>query len=796
MSDSTTAPRPKAARASDAGWRFWIDRGGTFTDVVACDPGGALHALKLLSDDPDRYPDAAAEGIRRMLAQHPAQPARVAEIRMGTTVATNALLERTGEPTVLVTTRGFGDALRIGYQHRPDIFARHIERPAPLYAEVIEVDERVGADGDTIVPLDEAALERALSDCAGRGLRAAAIVFMHGYRYTAHERLAARVAKRAGFTQVSTSHEVMPLMKFVGRGDTTVADAWLSPLIRRYLGGFQADIAAVAGDAPVRIMQSSGRLTSAAAYRGRDSVLSGPAGGIVGMARTGAMAGVKRMIGFDMGGTSTDVSLYRGAYARTQDTEIAGVRLRAPMMDIHTVAAGGGSVLRFAAGRFLVGPQSAGADPGPACYGKGGPLTVTDANVCLGKIQPWAFPAVFGRDGASPIDAELTAARFDALAAELAADSAADGDRTPHTGIDVAEGFIAVAVDRMAQAIRKVSLQRGHDASEYTLACFGGASGQHACLVADALGMTEVFVHPLAGVLSAYGMGLASMGTLKFRALEMPLDNAGVTALDAALEDLAARARASLERQGVDAATVSCTRTARLRYAGTDTALEVDAGAADAMRAAFSDAHARQFGFVEPDRALIIEAAAVEATGGHAGIDEPQLELTDAPLPAPLETVPVRMAGTTAPTAVFRVPDLAPGHRVAGPALLIDANATLIVEPGWEARVTDRRHLVMTRRRARARSAASTAVDPVRLELFNNLFMHIAEQMGTVLARTASSVNIKERLDFSCALFDGDANLIANAPHMPVHLGSMGESVAAIMQARSGRMQPGDVCLL
>ena len=755
-------------------WHFWIDRGGTFTDVVAVRPDGGLETAKLLSEDPGRYDDAAVAAIRRLtgIAHGPLPPA---DIRIGTTIATNALLERKGERVLLVTTRGFGDALTIGYQDRPDIFARDIRRPPPLAAEVLEVDERVSAAGDILVPLDIAAAEAGMRAAFARGLRSVAIVLMHGWKHQAHEAALAERARAIGFAQVSVSHEVAPVMKLVARGDTTLVDAYLSPALDRYT----AALAAALGDdqAPL-FMQSSGGLADARAFRGKDALLSGPAGGIVGMAGTARAAGFDHVIGFDMGGTSTDVSLYAGRYDRRTDAVIAGTRVAVPMMRIDTVAAGGGSICAFRDGRFTVGPESAGAVPGPACYRRGGPLTVTDCNLILGKIQPDHFPRVFGERGDQPLDRAAAAARIDEL---IAASGAA------LTREQAAQGLIAIAVGAMAQAIRTISVARGHDPAGYVLASFGGAGGQHACLVADALGIERVMIHPLAGVLSAYGMGLADRRVVRERTLDLPLEDGG--ALDGALARLAEDARAALSAQGVAADAVEAG--ARLRYARTDQGIEVPYGEATAMRAAFEQAHRRQYGFVGDD-ALVVDLLRVEAVA-HAA--------TPARMPAlpPASAAPltVDVPGGTMP--LHRREALAAGAQVDGPALIVDAVSTTMVEPGWRAAVDAGGSLILTRIAARPRPSADAAVDPVRLEVFAGLFMGVAEEMGAALQRSAASVNIRERLDFSCALFDADGNLVANAPHIPVHLGSMGDSIRTVISARSGDgrgMRDGDVYAL
>jgi 5-oxoprolinase (ATP-hydrolysing) len=774
----------------DGRWEFWIDRGGTFTDVVARRPDGALAVHKLLSENPGAYDDPAVAGIRHLLGVAPGQeiPAeRIAVVRLGTTVATNALLERKGEPCVLVITAGFGDALRIAYQDRPKIFDREIVRPDLLYSAVIEATERVGADGTVLVPLDEAAVARGLRAAHRAGFRAVAVVCLHGYRYPAHEARIGEIARETGFTQVSLSHETSPLMKLVSRGDTTVVDAYLSPVLARY-------VASVTGELPgvrVQFMQSHGGLTDARSFRGKDSILSGPAGGIVGMARTAEAAGFGRVIGFDMGGTSTDVSHFAGEFERQYETQVAGVRMRAPMLAIHTVAAGGGSVLGFDGSRYRVGPGSAGAVPGPAAYRRGGPLTVTDANIMLGRIQASHFPAVFGPAGDQPLDTTVVAGKFAALAAEI---GAATGQRPAPE--EVAAGFLAIAVANMANAIKKISVQRGYDVTRYVLATFGGAGGQHACAVADALAIETVLIHPLAGVLSAYGMGLADLTAMREQAVEAPLAEALLPELGEIAGALEASARAELADGGADQARVTTVRRAHLRYEGTDTALPVPLGPAAEMTAGFESAYRQQFSFLMPGKTIGVEAVSVEAIAA-SGAPSRGRPLPPGTAGTADSSAAMYVAGKWADVPLARRRDLRPGAGVDGPALITEDFATTVVEEGWRAEVTPGLDLLLTRVAPRpGRSAAGTGVDPVMLEIFNNLFMSVAEQMGARLRATAHSVNIKERLDFSCAVFDASGGLIANAPHMPVHLGSMGESIAMVAARNAGTMRPGDVYML
>ena len=778
-----------------AGWSFWIDRGGTFTDIVARDPDGRLLVRKLLSEDPARYRDAAVAGIAAILdeAGEALETAAIEAVKMGTTVATNALLERRGEPTLLAITRGFADALSIGYQNRPRLFDRHIVKPTALYSAVLEIDERIGAEGAVVRPLDLAAARSGLQAAYDAGLRAVAVVLVHGYRFPAHEDAVAQAARDIGFTQVSVSHQVSALIKLVGRGDTTVADAYLSPVLRRYVDEVAA---ALPASTRLMFMQSSGGLTDASLFGGADAVLSGPAGGIVGMARTAGEAGLDRVLGFDMGGTSTDVSHFAGVYERTTEAVVAGVRIRSPMLAIHTVAAGGGSICFFDGTRLRVGPASAGARPGPAAYRNGGPLTITDCNLILGKIRPEAFPAVFGPAGDQPLDPAASLARLQAVAEAV---RAATGQ--VFSPPELAEGFVAIAVEAMAKAIRQISVQRGYDLSLYALACFGGAGGQHACLVADALGIGKVMIHPLAGVLSAYGMGCAEVGVVREATVEARLTADGQAGLEQLLTGLQAATGAALDAQGLAFAARRFAPRARLKYEGSDTAIEVDFGAAGAMRAAFLARHRARFGFAAPDKPVTVEALSVEAVGEAAGApDAAPAQAGSRAAPTAIATAAARMDGREQATPVFDRPTLSPGAVIEGPALIVEATGVTAVEPGWRASVDARANLILERKTLRARPAANeTAAEPIRLTLFNNRFMAVAEEMGAALQATAYSVNIKERLDFSCAVFDAAGALVANAPHIPVHLGSMGASVQAVMAGRAadGRgLRPGDVYML
>ncbi len=772
-----------------ASWEFWIDRGGTFTDVIGRRPDGSLVTHKLLSENPEAYADAAVAGIRHLLGLAPAEAipaARIGAVKMGTTIATNALLERKGERTLLAISKGFRDALRIGYQARPKIFAKHIVKPDMLYERVVEIDERVRADGtvEREVDLDaaKAELERAKAD----GIRAVAVVLMHAYRYGEHERRVADLARRIGFEQVSASHDVSPLIKLVGRGDTTVVDGYLSPILRQYVARVAGDLSP-RGDKDQRLMfmMSSGGLTAAELFRGKDAILSGPAGGVVGMAETGRQAGFTRLIGFDMGGTSTDVSHFAGEYERAFETEVAGVRMRAPMMRIHTVAAGGGSILHFDGARFRVGPDSAGANPGPTCYRRGGPLAVTDANVMVGKLIPDFFPKIFGPQQNEPLDATAVGEAFAALAGKI-------GDGRPPE--QVADGFIKIAVENMANAIKKISVQRGYDVTRYALNCFGGAGGQHACLVADALGMTSVLIHPFSSLLSAYGMGLADIRSVRQQAIEEPFGEKARAKLESMARRLARATVGEVAGQGVAAAKIKLHTRAHIRYAGTDTALIVDAGPLAKMKSAFERAHKAQFGFIDRAKSLVIEAVSVEAVGGGATFREKSRKMRRAELPRPARRARFFSGGKWHRAGVYARETLAPGHKVKGPAIIIEPHQTVVVEDGWQAELTAKNHLVLRRIKKLVRArAVGTKADPVMLEVFNNLFMSIAEQMGVALQNTAYSVNIKERLDFSCAVFDGDGSLVANAPHMPVHLGSMDRAVETVIRENKGKVRPGDV---
>ncbi|MDI6024994.1 hydantoinase B/oxoprolinase family protein [Corticibacterium sp. UT-5YL-CI-8] len=814
-------------------WDFWIDRGGTFTDVIGRDPDGRLHPCKLLSENPEAYRDAAIHGIRTLLGVEPNAPipsGMIDTVKMGTTVATNALLERKGDRVLLLITKGFRDALRIAYQARPDIFAKEIILPEQIYERVVEVEERVRVDGTVEIALDPETAKTEIERAKADGIDAVAIVFMHSWKYPDHEAGMAELCRKLGFGQVSVSHEVSPLIKLVGRGDTTVVDAYLSPILSRYVdrvagelgiaaaptsplwggraegagGGILEDFTtptpALRADPPPKgdgdqprllFMMSSGGLTSADLFKGKDALLSGPAGGVVGMVETARLAGFERVIGFDMGGTSTDVAHYDGEYERAFDTEVAGVRVRAPMMRIHTVAAGGGSILHYEAGRFRTGPDSAGANPGPACYRRGGPLAVTDANVMLGKLQPDFFPAIFGPEQDQTLDRTVVRERFEALAAEIG-----DG-RSPE---NVAEGFVIIAVENMANAIKKISVQRGYDVTGYLLNCFGGAGGQHACLVADALGMEAVLIHTFSGLLSAYGIGMSGVFASRQQGFIRTLAEETAETLDIAIATLCEAVFAELAAQGVPEDAVSWRPILHIRYDGTDTTLPVNFSAQSIgeARKTFEAAHKAQFGFIYPDKPLVIETVEVQGQDGRiAGRDETDQPLEAEATGATPETRPLFCGGEWHDAAIHRRETLKPGHRIAGPALIIESHQTIVVEPGWGAEITAKDHVLLRRTEKKRRQAAlGTAADPVMLEVFNNLFMSIAEQMGVTLQNTASSVNIKERLDFSCAVFDRTGALVANAPHMPVHLGSMDRSVEAVIRQNEGNIRPGDVFAL
>ncbi|VXD13281.1 hydantoinase B/oxoprolinase family protein [Planktothrix paucivesiculata] len=794
----TSTPQQQATK-----YQFWIDRGGTFTDIVARKPDGTLITHKLLSENPQHYADAVIQGIREILELSPHQtiPGElISEVKMGTTVATNALLERKGDRTLLIITKGFKDALRIGYQNRPDIFARQIILPQMLYEQVIEVEERYTAQGDELKPVDLELLKPQLEQVYQTGIRSCAIVLMHSYRYPKHEQQIATLAQEICFTQISVSHQVSPLIKLVSRGDTTIVDAYLSPILRRYIDQvtiqLNSDLSLARGTSnPIQLMfmQSNGGLTNAQNFQGKDSILSGPAGGIVGAVQTSLKAGFNSIITFDMGGTSTDVAHFNGEYERQFETEIAGVRMRTPMMAIHTVAAGGGSILSFDGSRYRVGPESAGAYPGPACYRNGGPLTVTDANVMLGKIQPQFFPKVFGETGNLPLDAEIVQQKFRELALEIHTQTADN-----RTSEQVATGFITIAVENMANAIKKISLQRGYDISNYTLCCFGGAGGQHACLIADTLGMKQIFIHPYAGVLSAYGMGLADIRILREKAIEKPLTEGLIPDLEYIFSGLETEAKTELENPD---SKIEIILKLNLKYEGTDSILSVDfVSHLSSITKQFEQQHQIRYGFIKPEKILIVESITTEIIQQMDTPEEPILNRTRNQLPTPIDIVPMYTPDEWKQTPIFNRNDLQPGDIIQGPAIIIESIGTNIIESGWQGELTEKNYLVLKSihsiKPPLVRENQDIKVDPVKLEIFKNLFQFIAEQMGIVLQNTATSVNIKERLDFSCALFNQQGQLVANAPHIPVHLGSMSDSIKSLIVAKGETLKPGDVYLL
>ena len=767
-------------------WEFWIDRGGTFTDVVALDPDGSVHTHKLLSENPERYQDAAVQGIRDMMGVSGRFPDNsIGAVKMGTTVATNALLERKGERVLLLITKGFRDLLLIGYQTRPRLFDLAIKRPDLLYEDVAELDERLDADGKTAHPLNESTARDALQVAYDKGIRSVAIAGLHAYLNPTHEKRVMKIAAEIGYSQITASHQVSQLAKLVGRGDTTVVDAYLSPILRHYVDQVAGALDVGRACDALLFMQSNGGLTDAQLFQGKDAILSGPAGGIVGMVKTGEIAGHSKLIGFDMGGTSTDVSHYAGDYERNFETEVAGVRMRAPMMDIHTVAAGGGSICTFRDGRFQVGPESAGADPGPACYRRGGPLTVTDCNVMLGKLNPAYFPPVFGPEGDMPLDAGAVREKFTALANMVSAETG-EAPRNPE---DMAEGFLRIAVDNMANAIKKISVQRGHDVTQYTLQCFGGAGGQHACLVADALGIRKVLIHPHAGVLSAYGMGLAEVRAMREVQMDAPLTE--IFKAESALAIITKDARDEVTCQGIEDVTTQSR--AHLRYDGSHQALDVPFGTTKDMQADFEAAHRQRFGFHSPEREILFDMLSAEAIGQTGQAPEPSLPSGAGVIKA---NIPLHADGVWQDVALYERSELSPNVRVTGPAVITEATGTNVIEPGWAATVDPMGNLILERISAKLRArAAGTSADPVLLEVFNNLFMSVADQMGITLANTSWSVNIKERLDFSCAIFNQLGDLVANAPHVPVHLGSMSDSIRTVMRLNPD-VKEGDAFML
>ncbi|MCY4306349.1 MAG: hydantoinase B/oxoprolinase family protein [Aestuariivita sp.] len=772
-------------------YQFWIDRGGTFTDIICLSPQGRIITKKLLSENPEQYRDAAMQGIRDCLglkSQEAIPPEKIKAIKIGTTVATNALLERKGERTLLMITKGFGDLLRIGYQARPDLFSLKIKRPQLLYERAEEVDERLDEKGQVVRTLNEDTARRKLKKAYADGIRSVAIAFMHGYINPVHERRIAEIAKEVGFTQISVSHEVSPLMKLVSRGETTVVDAYLSPILKHYIQQIKIELGQN-NNSRLMFMQSNGGLTDALLFRGKDAILSGPAGGVIGMIKTGELAGFKKIIGFDMGGTSTDVCHYAGTLERSFETDVAGVKLRAPMMRIHTVAAGGGSILHYQDGRFQVGPDSAGADPGPTCYRRGGPLTVTDCNVMLGKLQPHHFPSVFGPNSDEPLDVGAVRTKFTILAKHIAEKSR----EAPKRPEEIAEGFLRVAVENMANAIKKISVQRGYDVTQYVLQCFGGAGGQHACLVSDILGIQKILIHPYAGVLSAYGIGLAETRTLKQRQFEQAISN--INAAKDELDLLAEIALSEMATQGIDRKYIHTEYRAHLRYSGSHQSLEVKFGNEAELRKRFEDAHHSRFGFISKDQALSFETLVVEAISESEKITD-CAQTYDMRKPKPIDHVNSVFSGNDMTVPLFDRDTMQPGNWVTGPAIIKEKTGTNIVESGWKADLNQYGHMILSRVVPReVKETIGTKADPVMLEIFNNLFMSIAEQMGATLANTAHSVNIKERLDFSCALFDSQGGLVANAPHVPVHLGSMSDAIRTIIRLNPD-LKAGDVFAL
>ena len=796
MTNSSNSPT-NGQKADNPTWFFWIDRGGTFTDVIAQSSAGALVVHKLLSENPKLYADAALQGIRDVLnipSTAPIPAERIAEVRMGTTVATNALLERNGERTAFVVSKGFADALRIAYQARPQLFALHIKRPEPLYEHVIEIDERIGASGHVLKAINVRAARDALKTAYQNGIRTCAVCLMHGYKYPLHEKILYRIAKEIGYQQISVSHEVSPMIKFVSRGGTTVVDAYLSPVLLRYLRRMSAALPKVR----ILFMQSSGGLIAADNFRARDSLLSGPAGGIVGAVEAGLQAGYKHIISFDMGGTSTDVAHFAGNYERTYDSQVAGIHLQTPMLNIHTIAAGGGSIIKYQNGRYQVGPESAGADPGPASYRKGGPLTLTDCNLMLGRIQPRYFPMLFGSDGKQSLDLDIVEKKFHTLTEDI--NLSRGENRSQH---EVAAGFLTVAVNNMAQAIKKISVQRGYDLSRYTLCCFGGAGGQHACQVADMLGIKRILMHPLASVLSAYGMGRANLNALISRSVELPIAEAHSEALNQIWQTLIIQANAELNQPNNSSRRIHIYRHVHIRYQGSDFTLEVDFDKHKNLHTAFAALHQQRFGFTLPDTPLIIANLSVEIVKA-ANIVSKWHTISAQHATQGIKPIAVTFYtnGEMREARLYERKALAPAQVIKGPALIVEPTQTIVIEPQWQAEITEQNDLLLGRQKKSSThftyssKAAATAPDPAQLEIFNHLYMSIAEQMGITLANTAHSVNIKERLDFSCAIFDRDGGLVANAPHVPVHLGSMGETVRTVIKQCAETMQDGDVYVL
>ena len=776
-------------------WQFWIDRGGTFTDIIGRSPKGDISTHKLLSENSTQYKDAAIQGIRDLLCLKDEEDIpidQIDSIKMGTTVATNALLERKGENTLLAISSGFADILRIGYQQRPKLFSLDIKLPDMLYSNIVEIEERIDINGKIIKKLDPIETKKLLKDAFDQGFKSIAIVLMHGYRHQSHEKQVSTIAKKIGFEQISVSHRVSPLMKIIPRGDTTVVDAYLSPILRRYVNQVKSALGpAQKGFEKLMFMQSNGGLTDANYFHGKDAILSGPAGGVVGMVKTGEKVGLDKLIGFDMGGTSTDVCHFNGEYERTLETKVAGVILRSPMMLINTVAAGGGSILHFDGSRYRVGPDSAGAYPGPACYRNGGPLTVTDCNVMLGKLNPEFFPKIFGPNANQNLDLSIVEKKFTALAKKISLET-----MKTVTPSAVAEGFLSIAVESMANAIKKISVQRGYDVSNYALSCFGGAGGQHACLVADRLGIKKIHLHPYAGVLSAYGIGLAESRKINDLAVELPLEKGVIDHLSKSFTKLHFDGKEDLVSQNLNENLFQYTDRVYLRYQDSDTSLAVKFENVEGMKLCFENTHRARFGFISPEKLVIIESIQAEVSCQSEQF-ESNIIIPNKIKTKTLTTQDVFINGKLEETIFYNRDEIKPNEKLSGPAVIIEPTSTIIVEPGWEATLKESNDLILTRtQKIKRASAIGTSVDPIMLEIFNNLFMNVAEQMGMVLENTASSVNIKERLDFSCALFSPTGNLVANAPHVPVHLGSMSECIKTIIRENSSTMNPGDAFLI
>ena len=774
-------------------WQFWIDRGGTFTDIVAKKPDGKIIIDKLLSENSDAYKDAAIEGIRRILELKKDDKIPtdiISSVKMGTTVATNALLERKGDRTLLLITKGFGDLLRIGYQNRPLLFDLSIKLPELLYERVVEVSERLNEKGEVVTELNEEEVRNSLIKAKSDGINSVAIAFMHSYINPDHENKIEQIAKEENFNQISVSHKVSPLIKLVGRGDTTVVDAYLSPILRRYVNQVSEELQDTKST-QLMFMQSNGGLTDANLFQGKDALLSGPAGGVVSMTQTGKQAGFNKLIGFDMGGTSTDVCHFAGEFERSFETELAGVRIRAPMMQINTVAAGGGSILSYKDGRFQVGPESAGAIPGPASYGRGGPLTVTDCNVLLGKLNPDFFPKVFGKTGDQPLNFEIVKKKFSDLS-----DIISKEKNEPMMDIfKMAEGFLKIAVENMANAIKKISIQKGYDVTNYMLNCFGGAGGQHACNVADSLGISNVMIHPYAGVLSAYGMGLAEIRSIREGHFEKNITNI----LDAnnLIEILSSQAKKDLNDQDISDASIILLKNAFLHYKGSHQNLEIKFDTPENMRKSFEQEHKKRFGFFVEDREIFIEMLTVEAVGKKTESYEFLNPNTSTTKANPIAFKKMYVNGSEINTPIYKRDELIIGQNISGPAIIVEATGTNIIDDGWSGTLDKHYNLILSRvEEKKLQKGIGTSVDVVMLEVFNNLFMNIAEQMGATLANTAYSVNIKERLDFSCALFNNEGSLVANAPHVPVHLGSMSEAIKTVVRLNKDNIYPDDVFVL